>query len=282
MRKDQPVAVITGAASGIGLALSLTCLERGMHVVMADNSPELQEAVHKINQKTLAQGIALSVRCDVRSYEEVESLAKETFRQFNRVDWLFNNAGIIGSLAPIWELSSQEVRHVLDVNLFGVLHGLQAFLPYMFEQEQRSHVINMASVYGLCSSSQLAPYAMSKQAIVALSESLYFDLKRLEKSIDVSVVCPSFTNTALLKKSLGNSNALHHLVAEVLDRSRPAKELAYEIIKAVEKKVFYILPDKEVKEYCSKRTQSIIEQQMPHRHSLEKILTVLSKRVLVE
>src|SRR5690606_28546485 len=118
-----------------------------------------------------------------------------SFDRFKRVDWLFNNAGISGQLAPLWELTNEHIRNVMDVNLHGVIHGVQAFFPFLFMQTHRSHVINMASFYGLCSGSQMAAYSMSKHAIVALSESLYFDLQRLGKNIDVSVVCPSFAST---------------------------------------------------------------------------------------
>jgi NAD(P)-dependent dehydrogenase (short-subunit alcohol dehydrogenase family) len=215
--------------------------------------------------------------------ESLRHLAKQTIERFNRIDWLFNNAGISGHLAPIWELTSEHIRKVLDVNLHGVIHGIQAFLPFMFKQEQRSHIINMSSFYGLCSGSQMAAYAMSKHAIVALSESLHFDLKRLNKPVDVSVVCPSFANTQLLQNSSPlQKHHLHAMMSELIARSRPAEDVATHIIHEVTKKTFYILPDKEVKSYCEQRTKSIIEQTEPHRHSLEKIVSSLSNRALAE
>ncbi|CDZ78130.1 1-deoxy-11-beta-hydroxypentalenate dehydrogenase [Legionella massiliensis] len=278
MESSQQVAVITGAASGIGLALAQVCINSGIHVVMADNA--VTALCDKVEQ--LSEGAAvdvLGVVCDVTKPESLRHLAKQTYERFDRVDWLFNNAGISGQLAPIWELTTEHIRKVMDVNLYGTIHGLQVFLPLMFKQKHRSHVINMASFYGLCSGSQMASYAMSKHAIVALSESLYFDLQRLDKPVDVSVVCPSFANTGLLSNSAPlHNDKLHHMVVDLIARSRPAMDVAEHIVQEVKNKTFYILPDKEVKDYCEQRTKAIVEQSEPHKHSLEKIIASLSKR----
>ena len=278
MTVNKRVAVITGAASGIGLALVKACILDGMNVVMADIAePTLWDQVKLLNDSSQTE--VFGVVCDVAKSEDVERLAKQTYEHFNRVDLLFNNAGISGRLAPIWDLPNEHVRQVLDINLHGVLHGVQIFLPLMFKQTHRSQIVNMASFYGLCSGSQMAAYAMSKHAIVALSESLYFDLRRLQKPVDVSVVCPSFANTQLLANSAPlQGDSLHNMVSDLMERSRPAEDIAEYIMREVKKKTFYILPDKEVKDYCVQRTQAIIDQSMPHEHSLEKIIASLSKR----
>ena len=280
MKVDKHVAVITGAASGIGLALAKKCLLEGKRVVMADISASvLDERVTELSLLFNRLDI-LDVVCDVSKWDDVESLAQQTFDKFERVDLLFNNAGISGHLAPVWDLPNEHVRQVLDINLHGVLHGVQIFLPLMFQQLHRSHIINMASFYGLCSGSQMAAYAMSKHAIVALSESLYFDLKRLDKSVDVSVVCPSFVNTDLIHNSKPkDANPLQDIVHQLVQRSRPAEDVADYILRGVKNGTFYILPDKEVKDYCLQRTQAIVDQTPPHEHSLEKIIRSLSRRV---
>ncbi|KTC94173.1 SDR family NAD(P)-dependent oxidoreductase [Legionella erythra] len=278
MNANERVAVITGAASGIGLALTQACIRRGIHVVMADNAVStLCDQVEQLSAAT--SNDVLGVVCDVSRPDSLRHLVKQTFERFNRVDMLFNNAGISGHFAPIWELTSEHIRKVMDVNLFGVIHGLQAFLPVLFKQEHPSHVINMASFYGLCSGSQMAAYAMSKHAIVALSESLHFDLQRLQKPVTVSVACPSFANTSLLTNSAPlHTDTLHTMLEELIARSRPAEDVAEHILNEVEKGTFYILPDREVKEYCEQRTRAIVEQQPPHQHSLEKIIASLSHR----
>lgn len=280
MESFKRVAVITGAASGIGLALAHACLKRGLHVVMADYATTV--LCDQVEQLSAQKGASiLGVVCDVSKPENVRHLAKQTMERFNRVDWLFNNAGISGHLAPFWELTNEHIRNVMDVNLYGVIHGIQAFLPIMFKQQHRSHIINTASFYGLCSGSQMASYAMSKHAIVALSESLYFDLHHLDKPVDVSVVCPSFANTQLLASSTSlHNNTLHHLLSDLMARSRPADDVAEHVIHEIEKNTFYILPDKEIKDYCEQRTQAILQQTPPHQHSLEKMINLLRQRAL--
>lgn len=274
---SNKVAVITGAASGIGLALAKTCVVDGWHVVMSDiDKPALEHEVNHLNASTRAD--VLGVACDVADEEQVNQLALHTLKRFNRIDLLINNAGMIGHLAPIWELSTQHIEHILAVNLHGVLHCVKTFLPILFEQSHRSQIVNMASLYGLCSGSQIAAYAMSKHGIVALSESLFFDLQRLQKPVDISVVCPSFTNTQLLANSARfNEAGLHHKVEHLMKRSRSADDVAHYIMREIKNKTFYILPDKEVKNYCEQRTQAIIEQTPPHEHSLEKIFASLSR-----
>ena len=278
MIENKIVVAITGAASGIGLALAKACIADGMHVIMADVCEvTLREQVERLKSSSDVE--VIGVVCDVTKYDDVAQLAHQAYEHFNQVDVLINNAGVSGPLAPFWELSVQQVRHVLDVNLYGVIHGVQAFLPRMFEQTSRAHIVNMASFYGLCSGSQMAAYAMSKHAIVALSESLYFDLKRLHKPVDISVVCPSFANTQLLINSApASSDKLHTMMSGLLERSRPAEDIADYVLREVKKKTFYILPDKEVKDYCEQRTQAIIHQSPPHEHSLEKIIATLSLR----
>lgn len=280
MIKNTKVSVITGAASGIGYALAEACANQKMHVVMVDQAADaLHEKAQHLRQKS--QFDIREEICDVRQITEVQRVAKNTFEQFGRMDLIINNAGISGELAPIWEISLEKIKQVMDVNLYGILHGIHAFLPYLFKQNHRSHMVNMASFYGLCSSSLLAPYSMSKHAILSLSESLYFDLTRLHKPVDVSVVCPSFAQTPLLNNSAPkDENKLHEMMNSLVERGRPASDIAEHILREVEKKQFYILPDKEVKEYCEQRTKAIIEQKIPHRHSLEHIITKLSERVI--
>ncbi|WP_133130052.1 SDR family NAD(P)-dependent oxidoreductase [Legionella yabuuchiae] len=273
-----PVAVITGAASGIGLALANACVKKGMRVVMADvDEQALSFSVQKLQQHEGA--CILGVRCDVTQFSQLQRLADKTINAFNRVDWLFNNAGISGRIAPLWSLKLDEIHQVMDVNLYGILNGVQAFIPILFEQSHRSHIINMASFYGLCSGSNMAAYAMSKHAIVALSESLYFDLRASEMPVDVSVVCPSFANTQLLSNSKPSTNSpLQNLMVDLIQRSRDPEEIAHHILAEIDKNVFYILPDREVKDYFEERMKAVINQTSPHQHNLEKVMQALSRR----
>lgn len=269
------LAVITGSASGIGLALAKACMADGMHVVMLDiDKITLDEQVMLLSLSASTQIVGM--HCDVANLEQVTLVVNQIIARFKRIDLLINNAGISGPLAPLWEVGAERIRHVLDVNLFGAIHCIQAFFPFMLAQNHPSHVVNMASFFGLCSGSQMAAYAMSKHAIVALSESLYFDLVRLNKPIHVSVVCPSFTNTKLLVNSESlNGSALHHRLGQLMTHGRPAEDIAKCILAEINNKNFYILPDKEVKHYCEQRSQAILNQTLPYQHNLEKIFDSL-------
>lgn len=281
MQETRFVAVITGAASGIGLALAKACVSRHFDVIMADNDKSrLDEQVNQL--KCSAMSNVVGINCDVSNIESVKKLADQIYKQFNHVDLLINNAGISGPIAPIWEQEPAQVKQVIDINLHGVVNGVHVFLPYMFKQINRSRVVNMASFYGLCSGSQMASYSMSKHAILALSESLFFDLRRLNKQVDVSVVCPSFVNTNLLINSSPSApDKLHTMVSSLIERSRSADDIAEHILQELNKNTFYILPDKEVKHYCEQRTKAIIEQTMPYEHNLEKLIATLSQRAKV-
>lgn len=282
MDTNTKVVVVTGAARGLGLALARRCIKLNMHVVLADKEPEaLANEVETLKKNSKTQ--ILGMVCDVREQLDVIALAKKTLEHFGRIDWLINNAGISGPLAPVWELNFEKLQMVINANLYGTIHCTQAFLPHMFKQAHRSHIINIASVYALCSGSFLSAYAMSKHALLAFSESLYFDLMRLEKPVDVSIVFPSFMNTSFLIHSESTKyRDLHRSLQEAFTYARSVEDVAGLIMDAIENKYFYILPDKEVKEYNSQRVDALTSQCLPHQHTLEKLMLTLSKRVALE
>lgn len=271
------IAVITGAASGIGFALAKACIQRDMHLVMIDNASHvLDEAAHTL--KSMSTSSIYPIVCDVTCLDEVVYAVNCIYDEFNQVDLLINNAGISGALLPLWDISIDRIRKLMDVNLYGILHGIHAFLPRMFQQKTRSHIVNMASVYGLCSGSLVGDYAMSKHAIVALSESLYFDLQRQNKPVDVSVVCPSFVNTPLLiHSSLTTKDPVHLKMQSLFERSRTPEDIAEHILREISNNQFYIFPDKEIKNYCTQRLQGIEDQSAPTAHGLEKIMSWIMK-----
>jgi NAD(P)-dependent dehydrogenase (short-subunit alcohol dehydrogenase family) len=271
------VAVITGAANGIGLALTQAHLEQDNTVVMVDKDrTKLHQEAELLQTKF--PGKILAIACDVTQADEVNVLAQQTQRELGRIDWLYNNAGIIGQLAPVWDLNAEQIKQVMNVNLHGMIHIIQAFTPHLFQQSFRSHIINMASLYALCAGSQTAPYSMSKHAVLALSESLYFDLNRLDKPVDVSVIFPSFTDTGLLSNPGEGQSSLHGALQSLLAHSRPAMDIAQHIVHEVAQKKFYIFPDKEVKGYCEERTQAMLNQENPHATNVEKLMMALIKR----
>jgi NAD(P)-dependent dehydrogenase (short-subunit alcohol dehydrogenase family) len=186
------VAVVTGAASGIGLGLSQRFAAEGMHVVMADvEEPELSKAAAELAETGAS---VLPVVTDVADRAAVEALRDAAVSAFGAVHLVCNNAGVGGPHGPLWECPPGEWDWVLGVNLGGVINGVRAFMPLLLEQDA-AHMMNTASIFGAFAGS-LGPYGVSKHAVVALTETLHFNLKSLGVShVGVSVLCPGAVRT---------------------------------------------------------------------------------------
>jgi short-subunit dehydrogenase len=187
-------AVITGAASGIGLALARAAAARGMRLVLADLDGErLRQAADGLGVD--AGRIALHA-LDVSRDDEVAALADTAFARFGAVHLLCNNAGV-GHSRTLLEHSADDWAWVLGVNLMSVVHGVRHFLPRMQQQEEGGHVLNTASAAGLLCNPGMAAYNVSKHGVVALSETLYHELGGEHGEIGVSVLCPAWVPTAI-------------------------------------------------------------------------------------
>ena len=192
---EGKVAVITGGASGLGLAMAQRFGAAGMKVVIADiETGALADAEASLQ----AAGIeVLGQRTDVARADDLEALADAAYERFGAVHVVANNAGVGGSPGAMWELSDDDWRWVIDVDLWSVIHGVRAFVPRMIAGGEDGHIINTASVAGLISGAVGGPYTVAKFGVVALSEQLYFELGRAEHPIGVSVLCPGFVNTRI-------------------------------------------------------------------------------------
>jgi NAD(P)-dependent dehydrogenase (short-subunit alcohol dehydrogenase family) len=190
---EGKVAVVTGGASGIGLALARRFAREGMRVVVADvERAALDEATAALADASGA-GNVLGVPTDVRDDDAVDALAVATFERFGTAHVLCNNAGVgVGGLT--WTVPPDRWRWAVDVNLLGVARGIRAFVPRMIEQGE-GHVVNTASAAGILTGPAMAPYFATKHAVVALSESLHFDLELTGASVGVSVLCPEWVRT---------------------------------------------------------------------------------------
>jgi NAD(P)-dependent dehydrogenase (short-subunit alcohol dehydrogenase family) len=190
---EGKVAVVTGGASGIGLGLARRFAGERMRVVLADvERAALDEATAELADAFGADNV-MGVPTDVRDDEAVDGLAAAAFEQFGTVHVLCNNAGVgVGGLT--WTVPPDRWRWAVDVNLLGVARGIRAFVPRMIEQGE-GHVVNTASAAGILTGPAMAPYYATKHAVVALSESLHFDLQLTGATVGVSVLCPEWVRT---------------------------------------------------------------------------------------
>lgn len=186
-------AVVTGGASGLGKGIAQQLIAEGMHVVIAD----IEESAL---QRTSAEIGAVGIRTDVGDLASVRSLAEEVRRRFGTVHILCNNAGI-GSMGRIADLTVEDWRWMLGVNLWGVIHGVQAFLPMLRSNIDGGHIVNTASVGGFVTMPGLGAYAVTKYGIVALTETLAQELAEDGSKVGVTALCPGPVRTNIKTSS---------------------------------------------------------------------------------
>jgi NAD(P)-dependent dehydrogenase (short-subunit alcohol dehydrogenase family) len=265
------VAVVTGAASGIGRALAERCAKEGMHVVLADIEPA---ALDRAATELSAGGAeVLAVTTDVAKAGDVEALAQQTLEAFGAVHLLCNNAGV-GAGTTVWESTPADWEWVLGVNLWGVIHGVRAFVPIMLAQGDECHVVNTASIAGLIAGPGLGVYKVTKHAVVTLSETLHYDLAMRGAKIGVSVLCPEWVNTRIMESARNRPNALQndpaaeqvtpemlavwqYMVSAVQSGISPA-EVADQVFTAIRERQLYILTHPATKALVRERMESIL------------------------
>ena len=214
------VAVVTGAASGIGRGLAERFAAEGMKIVLADVE---EEALRQAEAEFREKGVdVLGVRTDVSKPEELEKLAQQTLDTFGAVHVVCNNAGVAGAWGPAWANTLDDWNWIMGVNLWGVIHGVRTFLPIMLEQGDEGHIVNTASLAGLMPGRGI--YGVTKQAVVALSESLYNDLKTTDAKIGVSVLCPGWVDTNIHDAGRNRPAELARTVDVVPDAQREQVE----------------------------------------------------------
>src|ERR1700742_4151058 len=212
---ESKVAVITGAASGIGLGMAREFGHEGMRVVLSDVSEErLNSAVTDLQ----SEGIhCIGQVADVRSVEAVEALARAAVDTYGPVHVVCNNAGV-GVFGRQWELSEQDWALAIDVCLWGVINGVRVFVPKMLASEAQCHVVNTASMGGLLSAPFVGPYAAAKHAVVGLSKSLRVELGGT--NVGVTVVCPGHVRTNLARTMRRQPDGQPRVVSTDLDDFR--------------------------------------------------------------
>jgi NAD(P)-dependent dehydrogenase (short-subunit alcohol dehydrogenase family) len=266
------VAVVTGAASGMGRAMADRFAAEGMKVVLAD----VEEAplAHAERVLTDAGADVIAVRADVSSLADVQALAQKALDAFGAVHVVCNNAGV-GTGGFSWEQTEADWRWVLGVNLWGVFHGIRTFVPIMLEQGTEGHIINTASVAGLMASPFMSSYTVSKFGVVALSETLHMELALRQSKIKVSVLCPGLVNTRITDSGRNRPDALRNpdqpaaggdptgLRERLEKEGLPPSEVARQVFEAIRDERFHILTDDKFDDVIRTRVEDVLARRQP-------------------
>ena len=270
-------AVVTGAASGIGRALAERFAAQGMRVALADVE---KVALEETTESLAATGAEVMGRVtDVSSRSDVDALAAEVTERFGVPHVLCNNAGVSGGGGPLWSTTERDWSWVLGVNLMGVVHGLQAFLPAMVASGQPGHVVNTSSVLGL-STGGGSIYGVTKHAVTRLTEGLWYDLQAAAAPIGVSVLCPGMVATRIVSAGRNRPEHLRNEVdegaaaaaarrteaaqARFLESGMSPEEVADQVVDAVLHDRFYVLTHPEmIKPMVEARFRAILDDTSP-------------------
>lgn len=264
------VAVVTGAASGIGFALAERFLREGMKVVLADiEASALEDAQHKLGKNTLA------LQTDVSQAASVEQLAAKTLAAFGAVHIVCNNAGVGNPPAPVWESTLADWQWVLGVNLWGVIHGIRVFTPILLKQGGPGHIVNTASMAGLLSAPMMGIYNATKHAVVAISETMHAELAAMQSPLKVSVLCPAFVQTRIGESSRNRPAALagaaidEAKVAQFMAMMRAGLEgglaphvVADRVLEAIQQEKLYVLTHPEYKPVIQQHMEDIVADRL--------------------
>jgi NAD(P)-dependent dehydrogenase (short-subunit alcohol dehydrogenase family) len=276
---EGKVAVVTGAASGIGLGLARRFAGEGMRVVLADvEGAPLDAATAELAEAFGADNV-LGVLTDVRDDDAVDSLAAAAYERFGTVHVLCNNAGVgVGGLT--WTVPADRWRWAVDVNLLGVARGIRAFVPRMIEQGE-GHVVNTASAAGILTGPAMAPYYATKHAVVALSESLYFDLQLTASAVGVSVLCPEWVRTNIADSERNrpadvapaeptpvpgvdvDPELIRALIQGLIDGGIDPEQVAAQVVHAIRTGRFWVLTHGTTVESARKRWDAIAADGQP-------------------
>ena len=271
-------AVITGAGSGFGLETSRIAARRGMNVVMADVQADALERAAAEIEATGAK--VLAQRLDVSKAGEVDALARAVAARFGAPHIVFNNAGV-GAGGLIWENTLADWDWVMGVNVMGVVHGVRAFTPMMLEAAAKDpgyegHIVNTASMAGLVDMPNMGVYNVSKHAVVALSETLYQDLRLVTDQIGASVLCPFFVPTGITESQRNRPDDLRadkptrsQLIGKAMNDRAVGKgkvsaaDVAGFVFEAIEADRFYIYSHPKALGIVQTRLEDIVQARNP-------------------
>jgi len=264
------VAVVTGAASGLGRAMALAFADEGMNVALADVS-DTSDTFARVEAKGVS---AIALKVDVSKQEDVERFAQLVDRDLGGADVVCNNAGV-SPLGAAWEASVGDWQWILGVNLWGVIHGVRSFVPRLIARGA-GHVVNTASVAGIINPPGSAAYNVTKHAVVALSETLHHDLRERGSGVGVSVLCPAYVPTGIADSernrpaelSAGSKSpetlARETMLKKAVASGRlSADDVARAVVQAVKDERFYILTHARIKGAIRARMEDILDERAP-------------------
>ncbi|GHG54020.1 SDR family NAD(P)-dependent oxidoreductase [Streptomyces griseocarneus] len=267
---ENKVAVITGAASGIGRGMAEAFVDAGMRVVLSD----VEEAALLSTTAGLRDRGAdvHAVVTDVSKAADVTSLAASTLGKYGAVHVLCNNAGVYAGSKPSWESTPDDWAWILGVNLMGVVHGIQAFLPAMIEQDEDAHIVNTASVAGLMTGGSL--YGATKSAVVALSETIHLELVGGGHKPRVSVLCPGLVDTNIFHSQRNRPARFPdagpfpggwstEAARKAFKLGTSPRTIGERVIEAMREERFYVLTHPEWAEHIRHRTTQILSGDAP-------------------
>ena len=264
-------AVITGGASGIGFGMAEVFAEEQMNIVLADiEASALEEAVARLESRQVS---VKGVVTDTMRRESVANALAEATATFGNVHLLCNNAGVAGGQGLTWETPDEDWRWVLGVNFWGVLYGIQTFVPHMLEHGEAAHIVSTASLAGLIAGG--GPYGVSKHGVLSLSEGLQRDLRLVGANIGASVLCPGFVNTNIMtsernrpadlraqREEGGQELGMAGLGALLANGKQP-REIGEIVLASIEADEFYILPHPAWDDVVRGRVEAVLGRTRP-------------------
>jgi len=266
------VAAVTGAASGLGRSMALAFAAEGMDLALADVD---EVNLSSVQDEVLAKGVrAITLKVDVSNAQQLEIFRDQTLTRLGGVHVVCNNAGV-SPLGAVWENTPADWQWILGVNLWGVIHGVRAFTPHLIKQDE-GHIVNTASVAGLISPPGSGAYNVTKHGVVALSESLYHDLRERNSKVGVSVLCPAYVPTGIVDsernrpKDLPTSTKSEATLAReamlrkaVTSGKISADQVAQAVLAAIRDERFYILTHPRIKGAIQARMEDILNDRAP-------------------
>lgn len=294
---EGKTAVVTGAASGMGLAFAERFAAEGMNVVLADIEEEaLTAQVRRLEQE---ERRVIGVAVNTMSRESVDALRDRVIAEYGNIHMLFNNAGVAsrtdgglgrGERSPaVWEMPDDTWEWVMGVNFWGVLYGIQSFVPHMIEHGEEGHIVNTASLAALIPGA--SAYSVSKHGVLTLTEGLYFHLRDRGTKIGASVLCPGFVNTQIMLAGRNRPDDLGGVeeateeqlagAAVMLGGGMAPSDVAEEVYRAVVEERAYILPHPGWDDVIRGRIEAVLERQAPYTVDFEEMLAKRARGELV-